>query len=145
MTNTGRKRGYLSLSVLSFLSPKRVSVFLSIQDRILRICGGSVYVFKYTRQRLVIYLVKPTLPMFPDPFFGFVFVLVIVLAVIITIVSIIRAFKSAGNSWSTASTMPQTVREKEIIREIIKIRCPYCGSLYDETENKCPNCGGNKT
>jgi uncharacterized membrane protein len=83
--------------------------------------------------------------MFPDPFFGFAFVLVVVLAVIITIVAIIRAFKSVGNSRSTASTVPQTVREKEIIREIIKIRCPYCGSLYDETENKCPNCGGNKT
>ena len=90
-------------------------------------------------------MVKVTLPMFPDPFFGFVFVLVVVLAVVITILAIIRAFKSAGNSWSTTSTMPQTVREKEIIREIIKIRCPYCGSLYDEKETKCPNCGGNKT
>ena len=88
---------------------------------------------------------KLTLPMFPDPFFELAFVSVVVLAVVITILVIIRAFKSVGNSWSTPSTMPQTVREKEIIREIIKIRCPYCGSLYEEKETKCPNCGGNKT
>lgn len=90
-------------------------------------------------------MVKLTLPMFPDPFFELAFVSVVVLAVVITILVIIRAFKSVGNSWSTPSTMPQTVREKEIIREIIKIRCPYCGSLYEEKETKCPNCGGNKT
>lgn len=104
-----------------------------------------MYAFKYSHRRLVVYLVRPTLPMFPDPFFGFVFVLVIVLAIIIAIVSIVRVFKSAGNSWSPAPAMPQTVREKEIIREIVKIRCSYCGSLYDEMESKCPNCGGNKT
>lgn len=90
-------------------------------------------------------MVKLTLPMFPDPFFGFAFVLVVVLAVVITILVIMRAFKSVGDSWSSPSTMPQTVREKEIIREIIKIRCPHCGSLYEEKETKCPNCGGNKT
>jgi len=33
------------------------------------------------------------------------------------------------------------IREKEIIREIVKIRCPYCNSLYDEKLDKCPNCG----
>jgi hypothetical protein len=26
-------------------------------------------------------------------------------------------------------------------REIVKIRCSYCGGLYNETENKCPHCG----
>ena len=37
--------------------------------------------------------------------------------------------------------------EKEIIREkeiIVKIRCPYCHKLYDETLDKCPNCGGSR-
>jgi type II secretory pathway pseudopilin PulG len=34
------------------------------------------------------------------------------------------------------------VREKEtIIREIIKVRCRYCGRLYDEALDKCPHCG----
>ena len=38
----------------------------------------------------------------------------------------------------------QAVNEKEIIREkevIVKIRCPYCHSLFAETLEKCPNCG----
>ena len=38
-------------------------------------------------------------------------------------------------------------RAKEIIREkevIIKIRCPYCDKLYDETLDKCPYCGGKR-
>jgi hypothetical protein len=34
-----------------------------------------------------------------------------------------------------------TVREKEIIREIVKVRCRHCGTLYLETLDKCPNCG----
>jgi len=34
------------------------------------------------------------------------------------------------------------VREKEtIIKEIVRVRCQYCGKLHDETDNKCPNCG----
>jgi hypothetical protein len=26
-------------------------------------------------------------------------------------------------------------------KEIVKLRCSYCGNLYEITENKCPNCG----
>jgi len=40
-----------------------------------------------------------------------------------------------------------TIKEKETIREkevIIKIRCPYCHNLYDETLDKCPHCGGTR-
>lgn len=39
------------------------------------------------------------------------------------------------------------VREKEIIREkevIIKVKCPYCGKLYNETFDVCPHCGGKR-
>jgi len=36
------------------------------------------------------------------------------------------------------------VKEKEIIREIVKMRCPYCGNVYDETLDKCPHCGAKK-
>jgi hypothetical protein len=40
---------------------------------------------------------------------------------------------------------PQTVKEKEIIKEVIvKIRCQYCGNAYDETLDKCPYCGGKR-
>ena len=35
------------------------------------------------------------------------------------------------------------ISERVIIkeREIVKVRCPYCGTLADVTLNKCPNCG----
>jgi len=36
----------------------------------------------------------------------------------------------------------QTVyKEKEIIKEIIKIKCPYCGALVEQGLDKCPYCG----
>jgi hypothetical protein len=31
---------------------------------------------------------------------------------------------------------------KETIKEIVKIRCQYCGMLVDSTLSECPNCGG---
>lgn len=31
---------------------------------------------------------------------------------------------------------------KEIIKEIVKIKCPYCGMLVESTLSQCPNCGG---
>lgn len=34
-----------------------------------------------------------------------------------------------------------TVREKETIREIVKVRCRHCGSLCLETLDRCPHCG----
>jgi DNA-directed RNA polymerase subunit RPC12/RpoP len=45
---------------------------------------------------------------------------------------------------SGAQSVQPVAREKEIIREVIKIRCPYCGNLYDENQTKCPNCGANR-
>jgi len=36
-----------------------------------------------------------------------------------------------------------SVREKTVEKEVIvKIRCPYCKNLYEETLDKCPHCGG---
>ena len=38
-----------------------------------------------------------------------------------------------------------TVAERTIvIREIVKIRCPYCGGLYNEVKDRCPNCSGKR-
>lgn len=31
---------------------------------------------------------------------------------------------------------------KEIIKEIVKMKCPYCGMLVESTLSRCPNCGG---
>jgi len=36
------------------------------------------------------------------------------------------------------------VKEREIIREIVKVRCQHCGRLYDETVNQCPHCGAGR-
>ena len=39
------------------------------------------------------------------------------------------------------------VKETEIIREkevSVKVRCPYCHNLYDETLDKCPHCGAKR-
>jgi uncharacterized Zn-finger protein len=32
-------------------------------------------------------------------------------------------------------------KEKEVI---VKIRCPYCHGLFDETLNNCPHCGAHQ-
>lgn len=39
---------------------------------------------------------------------------------------------------------PPVVREVIQKEVVVKIRCSYCGTLYDETLDKCPNCGGRK-
>lgn len=31
---------------------------------------------------------------------------------------------------------------KEIIKEIVKVKCPYCGTLVESTLSQCPNCSG---
>jgi hypothetical protein len=39
---------------------------------------------------------------------------------------------------------PPVVQEVIQKQVIVKIRCSYCGTLYDETLDKCPNCGANR-
>lgn len=38
----------------------------------------------------------------------------------------------------------KTPKETVVLREIVKIRCQYCGKLYDETLNNCPHCGAGR-
>lgn len=33
-------------------------------------------------------------------------------------------------------------KELEIRTEIVKLRCAYCNTLYDQTLDRCPQCGG---
>jgi transposase len=35
----------------------------------------------------------------------------------------------------------QTIREVVRKEVIVKVRCSYCGAQFDETLDKCPNCG----
>jgi rubrerythrin len=84
--------------------------------------------------------------MFPDPMFEVFFVFFFIIVAVSIIFSILRAIRSSGRDVLTTTPVnQQTVKETEIIREIVKIRCSYCGNLYDETEDKCPHCGGTKT
>ena len=43
----------------------------------------------------------------------------------------------------TKSASPEVIsKEREvIIKEIIKVKCPYCGMLVEQNLPKCPNCG----
>jgi len=44
---------------------------------------------------------------------------------------------------STSMEKPKsTLMEKQvIIKEVIKIKCPYCGMLVESNLSQCPNCG----
>jgi DNA-directed RNA polymerase subunit RPC12/RpoP len=76
--------------------------------------------------------------------FLIVFAIAIVLTVFIFAFNFWRMMKS-GKSQDQTYTQPEPpVAEKEIIREIVKVRCPYCGNLYDEGQDKCPYCGAKR-
>ena len=45
--------------------------------------------------------------------------------------------------WFPHDNLPKhTFKEKIVVREIVKIKCRYCGNLYDHTGDRCPHCGG---
>jgi hypothetical protein len=50
-----------------------------------------------------------------------------------------RAF--AGKDSAQQSQGERTII-KETIREIVKVPCPYCGTLVENTQSKCSTCGG---
>ena len=75
--------------------------------------------------------------------FMIVFVIVLVLVIVSAIVNF---YRTLNRPEQPAYTEPAPViKEREIIREIVKIRCPYCNNVYDETNDKCPYCGGKRT
>lgn len=48
------------------------------------------------------------------------------------------------NSEQVTKEMPGEVTKTVIIREVVKIRCPYCSGLYDEVNDRCPYCDGKR-
>ena len=70
-------------------------------------------------------------------FFLVLFFLVVILIVIQIIWRIVR-------KPSPAEPSPQPTVIKETVREVVKIRCPYCGNLYDEGLDRWPHCGGKR-
>jgi DNA-directed RNA polymerase subunit RPC12/RpoP len=81
--------------------------------------------------------------LFPSIFL-IVFVLVFALAILSAILNFYRNLRKPSQQFAEESK-PTVVKEREIIREIVKIRCPYCNNLYDEKYDKCPYCGGKRT
>ena len=46
------------------------------------------------------------------------------------------------NSQYSGQQSPQVIyKEKEIIKEIVKVKCPYCGTLVEQGLDRCPQCG----
>jgi len=85
--------------------------------------------------------------MFPqfETMFWLVFGLAITIMVLSIVAWIIRIMKGGKEVLGQEESENQlVVKEREIIREIVKIRCSYCGNLYEETLDKCPHCGGKK-
>ena len=43
---------------------------------------------------------------------------------------------------NNANIQNNVIKEKIIIKEVVKIKCRYCGTLYEQTLSRCPHCGG---
>ncbi len=84
--------------------------------------------------------------MFPEfnVMFWAVFVLSMTFMGVFLFLFVYRVVKAGKFLDQATSGNQPSVTEKEIIREIVKIRCPYCGYVYDEKLDKCPNCGGKR-
>lgn len=50
--------------------------------------------------------------------------------------------KPSSETPAPQNAQPIMIKEREVIREIVKVRCRHCGNLYDERDNKCLHCGG---
>jgi hypothetical protein len=60
---------------------------------------------------------------------------------------VVNATRKQAETEKQRSVTEPVVREKEIIREkevIYKVKCPYCGKLYNEVLDVCPHCGGKR-
>jgi len=79
-----------------------------------------------------------------DPFGSFALfqVLFVIMFIAVIVVMIVRALALRKGEVEGASAKSEVIREKEVIREIVKVRCRYCGQLYEEKLDKCPHCGG---
>jgi len=78
-----------------------------------------------------------------DSFFTLFFVLFVIILILSVLATFLRILRRPREVESTEEGTV-LVKEREIIREIVKIRCPYCNNLYDEKYDKCPHCGGKR-
>jgi lipopolysaccharide biosynthesis regulator YciM len=72
--------------------------------------------------------------------FLLIFFISFFILVIIVVTLVFRA-KPAIDQQEEAKKKQDIDQEKIIVKEIIKIRCRYCGFTYDQGLDSCPNCG----
>ncbi len=75
--------------------------------------------------------------------FSVAFVIILIIIFLSALTSFLRIFRRPHETQAREEGAA-VVKEREIIREIVKIRCPYCNNLYDEKYDKCPHCGGKR-
>lgn len=79
---------------------------------------------------------------------GAFLVFVVIIIVIVVALRSSRSAKAKPESEQKTTVIkldaPTMTKEKEVIREreIVKVRCSYCQQLYNESDGRCPNCGG---
>ncbi len=76
------------------------------------------------------------------PLFTLVFVIALVVIGLSVMVRFVRLPRKPRET--RLSEVASVIREREVIRQIVKIRCPYCSNLYDEKHDNCPHCGGKR-
>jgi mannose/fructose/N-acetylgalactosamine-specific phosphotransferase system component IID len=70
-----------------------------------------------------------------------------IFALIVIVIFVIARYAIAEKTPETSSGGESTNATREVrietIRETVKVRCRYCGTLNLETDTKCQSCGGN--
>ena len=73
--------------------------------------------------------------------------IVLVAAIVVAIAFLVFRLGHSRNMSSMKSQTPletqqRVIREEVVKKEVIvKVRCSYCHAQFDETLDKCPNCG----
>ena len=62
-----------------------------------------------------------------------------VLFAVLSIIIVALVFRAKSNNGQEENI--DLKQEKVIVKEIVKIRCRYCGFTYDQGLDNCPNCG----
>ena len=75
-------------------------------------------------------------------------IFIALLAVPVIAVAFLILKRSRSRNMSLPNPPPPSEMQQRVIREevvkkeiIVKVRCSYCHAQFDETLDKCPNCG----
>jgi len=69
------------------------------------------------------------------------FLFIVLPILIVFFRSVRRGYKGGSKNQEKTKHIAKTTEIK--IKEVIKVRCPYCQSLADVDVKKCPNCNAN--